>query len=703
MLKSIMSSPAYSGDSLGVGVLSVAVISPSGDRRGAMVKALAGPQARVALTLSTIPNRQEISRVMEAKCDVVIVDIEGSPDDAIDLVENISSIENSITVMVFGRPEPDLLVRAMRAGAREFLAEPLAPGTVGIALIRAAARLQEGKRQKRVTGKMFVFTGAKGGAGVTTVASNFALALAREAEAIGPPDPEHKAAGNKDAPNNNSPAKVALVDLNLSLGDAALALGVRSKFSVMDALENESRIDSEYLAALLAKHESGLSVLCAPETSNFGHPSLSGINAILQTLRGDVDYVVLDAGSTPPEHFRRLFREANTVYLITPVTVVGLRNANRLITQFFEDSSNVEVVLNGNQPRLDEIDEASVTKALTRSASWRIPQDPAVVRAQNMGTPLVLSQSPASRAVVEMAIMLVDLGRNDVGRVAEYQTVQLTDVMKVERYSHVMHITSNVTGKLRPGQTAFDALRAGLPAGHRLRRPQGPRDADHRRGRAAEARAVRRGRRLYRFHRQYGYVHRAADPGPPGKTAYIQAGGGVVYDSDPGEEYEETSARPEACSRRSRSPSRSSIAKGFARSRFVMLYDRTLIQIRERSFLDLLDLSLFVIRARPIVLALTARRGNCPLGRAQLLVALRSGLFAHGLDHAADSRGSLGDGALDLGPGRPNVRGAAQAVSNSEDVARSFSRTPGRPASGARGPAHDLRLLSLHASAILLI
>ena len=61
--------------------------------------------------------------------------------------------------------------------------------------------------------------------------------------------------------------------------------------------------------------------------------------------------------------------------------------------------------------------------------------------------------------------MLVDLGRNDVGRVADYGTVRLTDVMKVERYSHVMHITSNVTGRLAPGKTAFDALRAGLPAG----------------------------------------------------------------------------------------------------------------------------------------------------------------------------------------------------------------------------------------------
>ena len=62
-------------------------------------------------------------------------------------------------------------------------------------------------------------------------------------------------------------------------------------------------------------------------------------------------------------------------------------------------------------------------------------------------------------------MMLVDLGRNDVGRVARYGSVQLSDVMTIERYSHVMHITSNVTGELAPGKDAFDALRACVPAG----------------------------------------------------------------------------------------------------------------------------------------------------------------------------------------------------------------------------------------------
>ena len=62
-------------------------------------------------------------------------------------------------------------------------------------------------------------------------------------------------------------------------------------------------------------------------------------------------------------------------------------------------------------------------------------------------------------------VMLVDLGRNDVGRVAQYRSVEVTDVMTIERYSHVMHITSNVGGQLAPGKTAFDALQACLPAG----------------------------------------------------------------------------------------------------------------------------------------------------------------------------------------------------------------------------------------------
>jgi anthranilate synthase component 1 len=137
-------------------------------------------------------------------------------------------------------------------------------------------------------------------------------------------------------------------------------------------------------------------------------------------------------------------------------------------------------------------------------------------------------------------IMLVDLGRNDVGRVSAYNTVQLTDAMKVERYSHVMHITSNVTGKLAPGKNAFDALRAGLPAGTvsgapKVRAMEIIDEVEpHKRGPYAGA---------------VGYIDFTGNMDTcialrtivlQGNTASIQAGGGVVYDSDPASEYEET-------------------------------------------------------------------------------------------------------------------------------------------------------------------
>jgi anthranilate synthase component 1 len=137
-------------------------------------------------------------------------------------------------------------------------------------------------------------------------------------------------------------------------------------------------------------------------------------------------------------------------------------------------------------------------------------------------------------------IMLVDLGRNDVGRVAQYGTVKLTDVMTIERYSHVMHITSNVQGRLAPGKTAFDALRACLPAGTVSGAPK---------VRAMqiidELEPTRRGP----YAGAVGYIDYRGnlDTCIALRTvvvhdgfAYIQAGAGLVADSVPASEYQET-------------------------------------------------------------------------------------------------------------------------------------------------------------------
>ena len=137
-------------------------------------------------------------------------------------------------------------------------------------------------------------------------------------------------------------------------------------------------------------------------------------------------------------------------------------------------------------------------------------------------------------------IMLVDLGRNDVGRVADFSSVQLSDVMKVERYSHVMHITSNVTGRLSEGKTAFDALRAGLPAGTVSGAPK---------VRAMQIIDEVEPQKRGPYAGAVGYIDFTGNMDTcialrtlvlQGKKAYVQAGGGVVFDSDPSAEYEET-------------------------------------------------------------------------------------------------------------------------------------------------------------------
>ncbi len=137
-------------------------------------------------------------------------------------------------------------------------------------------------------------------------------------------------------------------------------------------------------------------------------------------------------------------------------------------------------------------------------------------------------------------IMLVDLGRNDVGRVSERASVRLTELMAVERYSHVMHITSNVQGRLSPGKTAFDALRAGLPAGTVSGAPK---------VRAMQIIDEVEPQRRGPYGGAVGYIDFTGNMDTcialrtlvlQGKTAYVQAGGGVVYDSVPADEYEET-------------------------------------------------------------------------------------------------------------------------------------------------------------------
>jgi anthranilate synthase component 1 len=137
-------------------------------------------------------------------------------------------------------------------------------------------------------------------------------------------------------------------------------------------------------------------------------------------------------------------------------------------------------------------------------------------------------------------IMLVDLGRNDVGRVCDYGTVKVDDLMVIERYSHVMHIVSNVTGRLRTGLDAFDVLRAGFPAGTVSGAPK---------IRAMEIIDELENLRRGPYAGTVGYISFDGNLDTAitirtmvvkGGMVYVQAGAGIVADSVPESEYEET-------------------------------------------------------------------------------------------------------------------------------------------------------------------
>lgn len=148
-----------------------------------------------------------------------------------------------------------------------------------------------------------------------------------------------------------------------------------------------------------------------------------------------------------------------------------------------------------------------------------------------------LSADPKERAE---HVMLVDLGRNDVGRVAEFGSVRLTDLMVVEHYSHVMHLSSNVQGKLRPDLDAMDAFRACLPAGTVSGAPK---------VRAMEIIDELEPNRRGPYAGAVGYFDYRGNMDTCitlrtmvicGGKVYVQAGAGLVADSDPESEYMET-------------------------------------------------------------------------------------------------------------------------------------------------------------------
>ncbi len=363
--------------------LSIALIDPDDLRREEVAAALAGFPGTSVREYSSYPaDLNDLPQSLEHHFDAILIDLDSDPEFVFDVVESFCA-SNSITVMVYSSQTClELVIRFMRAGAREFITLPLLHAEMADALDRVLTRRTATPKGKSTSRKFFVFMGAKGGSGVTTIAANFAVALAQE-----------------------TGEKTLLIDLGVPLGDVAINLGMSAQYSTANAFQDSARMDTSFLRSLLAKHSSGLSVLPAPSEFSSLQVTNEAIDKLISVARQSFVYVVVDAGSRVDLMGASLFGESAILYLITQVGISELRNANRLITQFFSARGHtLQIVLNRYTPHAMIFDEQQIAKALTRPALWKIPDDYATARrTRSTSTPIVLEDSPISKVIRQMA------------------------------------------------------------------------------------------------------------------------------------------------------------------------------------------------------------------------------------------------------------------------------------------------------------
>jgi pilus assembly protein CpaE len=304
--------------------------------------------------------------------DVVIADIRSDALSAMAGIERLRAASPGAGIFAVAQTaDPDVILSAMRAGANEFFTWPPAEETFHGAIRRTAARRETAQGAKPAATSL-VFFGAKGGAGTTTVAVNCGVELARL-----------------------SKKSTVIVDLKAGLGEVALFLGVRPRYSVLDAVDNLHRLDREFLRELVVKHKSGLEILAGSD--QFDRPGAAdggGIEELLRLLARQYEYIVVDAGSQINSCTVAALYAADTMYLVANPDVPSIRNSQRLldrVRQLGACGERVRVLLNRAAEPFP-IPPKQIEGALGHPIHHTFPSDyKTVSTALNSGTPLALT------------------------------------------------------------------------------------------------------------------------------------------------------------------------------------------------------------------------------------------------------------------------------------------------------------------------
>jgi len=334
--------------------LSVVIVAPDSEQRAVLqVLVDSTSVARTVHTCTSFPvagTDPVLRRVQGVQADVVVVDIpfdnSGLALRAIELLHQ--ECPESAIFAIGSIQQPQVIVSAMRAGAREFVERP----TTTTELLEAFVRLTTAQRKTRreaSRGKVFTVANAKGGSGATTIAVNLALAL-------------HSAHGG-----------TALVDL-AQLGHAALHLNLKPLFTVADAIRNLHRLDSSLLESFMTRHTDGLQLLAGANAPATVEPSTAEFARLFDMLVNHYRYVVVDTSSRLDGATRLVSNLSETVMLVAHADVASLWSAARVLQYLGETGGRERVRLVLNRFRkIPGFNEADAETAVGAKLLWKIP------------------------------------------------------------------------------------------------------------------------------------------------------------------------------------------------------------------------------------------------------------------------------------------------------------------------------------------
>jgi pilus assembly protein CpaE len=310
--------------------------------------------------------------------DLAVVDIRSGTSTSVEAIERLRASWPSTSIFaVAASAEPDQILRAMRAGANEYLAWPRGEPATALsepfqtALKRTIDRNRPNKDSAR-SGVTLSFFGSKGGAGTTTLAVNSAIDIARL-----------------------SKRPTLIVDLHQFTGEVALFLGVRPRFTVIDALDNLHRLDQEFMRELVVRHKSGLDILAGgDQIDRPGANDAPAVEQLLQMLGRSYDFIVVDAGTVTGAVADVAVFAADTIYLVANPDIASVRNAHRIVDRFEQlgaGKDRLRILLN-RMSEQHQIGPKQIETTLGHSLHMSFPSDYSVVSAaMNSGVPLTLT------------------------------------------------------------------------------------------------------------------------------------------------------------------------------------------------------------------------------------------------------------------------------------------------------------------------